>query len=209
MAEKPRPRPTSQESKTIDSRPRQQATRKALAAVLAAGASAVALVLLINGASSTVRSAADGACGALHPNPLSASLRALDADFSLPDLKGKMVSLRKLRGRPVLISFFATWCPPCVEEAPSLEELARRVGDSATVLIVSVDEDLEALKKFYAKGTSVTVVHDESRKVPGSFGTSKFPESFLLDAGGKVRYAFINKRDWSGPEAAACVEGLK
>jgi len=120
-----------------------------------------------------------------------------------------MVSLRKLRGRPVLISFFATWCPPCVEEAPSLEELARRVGNSATVLIVSVDEDLEALKKFYAKGTSVTVVRDESRKVPASFGTSKFPESFLLDAGGKVRYAFINKRDWSGPEAPACVEGLK
>jgi hypothetical protein len=45
--------------------------------------------------------------------------------------------------------------------------------------------------------------------VPASFGTSKFPESFLLDGSGKVRYAFINKRDWSIPEAAACVEGLK
>jgi peroxiredoxin len=180
-----------------------------LAAVAAAGASVFALALLMSGAASTVRSAADGACSALHPSPLSAGLRALDADFTLPDLAGKMVSLRKLRGHPVLVSFFATWCPPCIEEAPSLEDLARRIGDKATVLVVSVDEDVEALRKFYAQGTSVTVVRDESRKVAEGFGTSKFPESFLIDSRGKVRYAFINQRDWSVAEAAACVEGLK
>ena len=118
------------------------------------------------------------------------------------------MSLRNLRGRPVLVSFFATWCPPCVEEAPSLENLARRLGDKATVLIVSVDEDLGALKKFYAKGSAATVVRDESRNVPTSFGTSKYPESFLIDKGGRVRYAFINRRDWGVPEAAACIEGL-
>jgi len=109
----------------------------------------------------------------------------------------------------VLVSFFATWCPPCVEEAPSLEALARSLGKKATVAVVSVDEDLDALKKFYAKGSQAIVVRDESRKVPASFGTSKFPESFLLDGAGRVRYAFINKRDWSVPAAAACVEGLR
>lgn len=180
-----------------------------MAALAAIGAAGIALALLMVGAASTVRSAAHGACSALRPNPLSDSLRALEADFTLPDLKGNPVSLRKLRGRPVLVSFFATWCPPCLEEAPSLDLLARRLGNKATVLLVSVDEDVEALKKFYAKGTAVTVVRDESHKVPESFGTSKYPESFLLDAGGKVRYAFINKRDWSVPEAAACVTGLK
>jgi cytochrome c biogenesis protein CcmG/thiol:disulfide interchange protein DsbE len=175
---------------------------------MAVAASVTALILLLVGASSTVKSAADGACGALRPSPLSAGLRALEADFTLPDLGGKPVSLRQLRGRPVLVSFFATWCPPCVEEAPSLDSLARRLGNRATVLVVSVDEDLDALKKFYAKGTATTVVRDESRKIPASFGTSKFPETFLLDRGGKVRYAFINQRDWSVPEAAACIEGL-
>jgi cytochrome c biogenesis protein CcmG, thiol:disulfide interchange protein DsbE len=165
--------------------------------------------MLMTGAASTVRSATDGACGALRPNSLSASLRALAADFTLPDLSGKMVSLGQLRGKPVLVSFFATWCPPCVEEAPSLDALARRLGDKATVLIVSVDEDREAVEKFFAKGTAATVVRDETKKVADSFGTSKFPESFLFDAGGKLRHAFISNRDWSVPEAAACVASLR
>lgn len=177
--------------------------------MIAVAATATAAVLLLQGAALTVKSAAQGACLALGPNPLSASLRSFVPDFELPDLAGKKVALRSLLGRPVLVSFFATWCPPCVEEAPSLEDLARRVGKKATVLVVSVDEDLQALKKFYAKGTAATVVRDESRRVPASFGTSKFPESFLLDGKGRVRHAFINQRDWSVPEAAACVEGVE
>jgi cytochrome c biogenesis protein CcmG/thiol:disulfide interchange protein DsbE len=192
----------------IASTKRQQDLRKALAAAVAAGGATVVLVLLLQGAASTVRSAADGACGALRPSPLSSSLRSLEADFTLPDLGGRPVSMRALRGRPVLLSFFATWCPPCIEEAPSLERLARRLGDKATVLVVSVDEDVDALKRFYAQGSTATVVRDETKKVPARFGTSKYPESFLIDKGGRVRYAFINQRDWGVPEAAACVEGL-
>jgi cytochrome c biogenesis protein CcmG, thiol:disulfide interchange protein DsbE len=182
---------------------------KFLAAALTAAAVAFAGALLIRGAASTVRSAADGACLALRPNPLSPQLRNLDPDFELPDLKGNKVSIRSLRGKPVLVSFFATWCPPCVEEAPSLEVLAGRLGDKARVLMVSVDEDFDALKKFFTKGSLTTVVRDESKQVPASFGTSKYPESFLLDASGRVRYAFINQRDWSVPEAAACVAELR
>lgn len=119
-----------------------------------------------------------------------------------------MVSLRGQRGRSVLVSFFATWCPPCVEEIPSLDRLARRLGDKAKVIVVSVDEDVEALKKFFAQGTAATVVHDPTKKIPASFGTFKFPESFLIDPTGTIRYAFINQRDWSIPEAASCIEGL-
>jgi cytochrome c biogenesis protein CcmG, thiol:disulfide interchange protein DsbE len=180
-----------------------------MAAVLTAAATALAGFLLVRGAASTVRSAADAACLALRPDPMSATVRSLVPDFELPDLSGKKAPLSSLRGKPVLVSFFATWCPPCVEEAPSLEILAGRLGDKASVMVVSVDEDLEALRRFYAKGSSAIVVRDETRNVPASFGTSKYPESFLIDPAGKVRYAFINKRDWSVPEAVACVLGLR
>lgn len=180
-----------------------------LAAIIAASATLLVGVMLVEGAASTVHSTADGACQALHPNPLSPTVRQLVADFELPNLAGQMVSTRALRGKPTLVSFFATWCPPCVDEAPSLEDLASKLGDRATVEIVSVDEDLEALKRFYAKGSPALIVRDESRKIPASFGTFKFPESFLLDGTGKVRYAFINKRDWSVPEAVACVLGVQ
>jgi cytochrome c biogenesis protein CcmG, thiol:disulfide interchange protein DsbE len=170
---------------------------------------AYAVLLLFHGAASTVKASAQGACFALRPNPLSETLRGLAPDFELPDLFGQKVSLRNQRGRPLLISFFATWCPPCVEEMPSLELLARRLGDKAKVIVVSVDEDMEALKKFFQKGTATLLLHDKSQKVPKSFGTLKYPESFLLDPSGTIRYAFINQRDWSVPEAVSCVEGLK
>ena len=184
-------------------------TSKIAAVVVASAATVFALLVLLQGAHSTARFAEDNACAALRPDPLTAALAAATPAFEVSDLEGKKVSLRQFRGKPVLVSFFATWCPPCVEEMPSLELLARRLGDKAKVLVVSVDEDEDALKQFFAKGTNTQVTRDESRAVPGMFGTSKFPESFLIGPDGKVNHAFINKRDWSIPEAVTCVAGIK
>ena len=161
------------------------------------------------GSAKTAAAARDSACRALAPDPLSPKLRGLAPDFELPDAAGKRWSLAALRGRPVLVSFWATWCPPCVEEMPSLQDLAVRLGDRATILAVSVDENWEAIRKFFPSGTPLTVLLDPSRAAPGRFGTSQFPESFLVDPSGHVRHAFINQRDWSVPEAAACIEDLK
>jgi cytochrome c biogenesis protein CcmG/thiol:disulfide interchange protein DsbE len=184
-------------------------TSKIAAVVLASAATVFTLLGLLHGAHSTARFAEDTVCSALRPDPLTASLAAATPAFEVADLTGKKVSLQQFRGKPVLVSFFATWCPPCVEEMPSLELLARRLGSQAQVLVVSVDEDEAALKQFFAKGTNTLVTRDESRAVPGLFGTSKFPETFLIGPEGKIRHAFINKRDWSIPEAATCVAGVK
>jgi peroxiredoxin len=161
------------------------------------------------GAASTAALARDSACRTLEPDPLSPRLRDLAPDFELADIAGKRWSLHALRGRPVLVSFWATWCPPCVEEMPSLEMLARRLGDRAAVLAVSVDDTWDAIRSFFPNGTPLTVLLDPTREVPAGFGTSQFPESFLIDPSGHVRHAFINQRDWSVPEAAACIEDLR
>jgi thiol-disulfide isomerase/thioredoxin len=182
---------------------------KLAAMALAMAAGVLLLIGFLRGAATTAHFAAVTACSPLRPNPLPSNLVGRIPEFSLPDLGGRTISSSSLRGRPVLISFFATWCPPCVEEIPSLEILAERLGTKATVLVVSVDEDEPALRKFFAKGTRTIVTRDEARSVPTSFGTSKFPESFLLDSTGKIRHAFVNQRDWSLPEAVTCVESMK
>ena len=114
------------------------------------------------------------------------------------------------RGHPVLLNFWATWCPPCVDEVPSLEDLARKLdGTDLRMLAVSVDDDWGAIRRFFPKGSAIGVLLDTSHDIPKKFGTEKFPESFLIDAAGRVRYYFINKRDWSRPEAVACLESLR
>jgi len=137
----------------------------------------------------------------------------LDAAFwgqSFERPEGGDLVLSSLRGKPLLLNFWATWCPPCVDEVPSLEDLARRLkGTDMRMLAVSVDDDWDKIRRFFAKGSDIGVLLDTSHDIPKKFGTEKYPETFLVDAAGRVRYYFINKRDWSRPEAVACLESLR
>src|SRR6478752_701407 len=154
-------------------------------------------VRFVSGARDTLARTRDGACIALQPDPL-------------PDASGHMVSLSQQRGHPVLLNFWATWCPPCVDEVPSLEDLAHRLdGTDMRMLAVSVDDDWDKVRRFFANGTKMGVLLDLSHDIPKKFGTEKYPETFMIDAAGRVRYYFINKRDWSRPEAVACLESLR
>ncbi len=158
-----------------------------------------------------IANARANACRAMSPDPVPAALQNREApDFQLPDASGKMVSLSAQRGHPVLVNFWATWCPPCVEEVPSMEDLARRLEKTdIRMMAVSVDDSWDAVRQFFVKGTKMGVLLDLSKNVPKSFGTEKYPESFMIDASGHVRHYFINKRDWSKPEAIACLESLR
>lgn len=161
-------------------------------------------------AQDTIASTRQNACRALQPAPIPAALaQGQLPDFKLPDASGKLWSLADLKGRPVLLNFWATWCAPCVEEMPSLESLAEQLGNDAVVLAVSVDEDWDAIRRFFPKGTSLSVVWDESKQIPKKFGTEKYPETFLIDAEGKLRHYFINKRKWDSGEALDCLLGAR
>jgi hypothetical protein len=88
--------------------------------------------------------------------------------------------------------------------------MARTIdGTDMRLLAVSVDDDWAAIRRFFVKGTKIGVLLDTSHNVPKTFGTEKFPETFFIDAQGRVRYYFINKRNWSKPEAVACLESLR
>ena len=121
-------------------------------------------------------------------------------DFTVNDGQ-KTVTLSQFRGRPVLLNFWATWCPPCVEEVPTLVALQQQVGDKVTILAVSMDQDEAAYKSFTAKNMpGMLTVRDPDHKSSSVYGTFAYPESFLIDKDGKIQRKFIGAVNWTSPE---------
>jgi peroxiredoxin len=121
-------------------------------------------------------------------------------DFTVNDGQ-KTVQLSKLRGKPVLLNFWATWCPPCVQEVPDLVALQQQMGDKVTVLAVSMDQDEDAYKNFTAKRMQgILTVRDGDHKSSALYGTYAYPETFLIDKDGKIQRKFIGAIAWTSPE---------
>lgn len=162
-----------------------------------------------------VRRTDEAPCQVLRPapwNPVLGKLPVKAPEFSLPDHSGQQVSLASLRGRVVLVNFWATWCGTCEVEMPSMERLAREMrarNKPFSLLAVSVDESWDPVRKFFAEGTQMTVLLDKDKKIPAGYGTEKFPESFLIDAEGNIRYYIISERRiWESKEVRECIEAL-
>jgi len=130
--------------------------------------------------------------------------------FTLPSLGGGSISLRDYNRRVVLVTFWATWCPPCVEETPSLEKFAEQMqNQGVTVLGVSVDQDASALERFVTDNhVSFPVPLDPDRAVASRYGTFMFPETYILDRDGKVAEKVIGATDWQDPRMLAFVKEL-
>ena len=128
--------------------------------------------------------------------------------FKLPARGGGQVDLSALRGKTVLVNFWATWCPPCREEMPSLSRLAQSFDpQSFEVVTVSVDDGWEPVEKFLAAPkTPYRVALDEGAKVSRTYGTTKFPESYLVDREGKLRLKFVGPRNWMDPNVATLLQ---
>jgi cytochrome c biogenesis protein CcmG, thiol:disulfide interchange protein DsbE len=122
-------------------------------------------------------------------------------DFTVQDSQNK-VTLSQYRGQVVVLNFWATWCPPCIEEMPSLVEMQRRLkSKGVTVLAVSVDVDEGAYKQFVRDhNVNLITVRDPSGKSNGLYGTFKFPETYIIDRNGVMRRKFIGAVEWTAPD---------
>lgn len=130
--------------------------------------------------------------------------------FTLPMMDQRPMSLDDQRGKVVLVHFWATWCPPCVEEMPQLQKLYEQLaGPAFEVLAVSVDDSAGMLQSFLKKqGISLPVLFDPGRDIASRYGTRKFPETYVLDRRGTVRYKVIGPMDWTQPDALATLRRL-
>jgi len=118
-------------------------------------------------------------------------------DFTVQDADRK-VSLHDLRGRVVVLNFWATWCPPCVDEMPSLVKMQADLKDRVVVLAISVDEDERSYHTFLKKNNvDLLTVRDPQQKSNELYGTIKFPETYIIDRNGVVQRKFIGPVDWT------------
>jgi peroxiredoxin len=118
-----------------------------------------------------------------------------DASFTLTSMDGKTYSLESLRGKVVLLNFWATWCPPCRKEMPDMEALYRRFEKKGLVVLAVSDEERETVAGFLAKQKyTFPVLLDPGRKVNDAFGVEGIPKSFIFDAEGKLVAQAIDMR---------------
>jgi peroxiredoxin len=132
-------------------------------------------------------------------------------DFAAPRLDGDTVRLSELRGQPVLLNIWATWCPPCREEMPGLQALHERYGDRLRVLGVSIDSPGAdgAVREFVREyGVSFTILHDPAERVTRQYRTIGVPETFLIDGAGRIAHRWIGKFDPLAPDELARIEAV-
>lgn len=131
--------------------------------------------------------------------------------FSLPSLGKEEVALSSYQGSYVLLNFWATWCPPCLEEMPSMETLYQRFKDRGFVVVaVSSDKEGESLVSEFVEKLGVTfpILLDTTGEVSAAYGAKNLPISFLLDRKGNVIAAAQGARDWASEQAISTLDEL-
>ncbi len=132
-------------------------------------------------------------------------------EFSLKDINGSAVSLSSYKGRVVLLNFWATWCPSCAEEMPSLNKLSRALKNMQfSVIAVSEDRSASDVKDFLKTHPSdITVVVDYSLSVSRNlYKVFVLPTSFLIDKKGVIVQKYYGEEDWAGPEMVRKIKSL-
>ena len=136
---------------------------------------------------------------------------ALAPDFTVPQLGSGSVTLKDLRGSVVFLNFWATWCPPCKQEMPSMERLYRRHKDQGfTIVAISIDANgVDRVATFVNNlGLTFPIGLDSKLEVANRYTVRALPSSFLVDRNGKMVAVALGPRDWDGTAAHAIVESL-
>ena len=125
-------------------------------------------------------------------------------------LDGHPTNLQSLRGRIVVLNFWATWCPPCVAETPSLEKMYTKLKPlGVTVLGVSVDEDAAAYHQFLIQHhITYPTYRDANAQIPHSYGTVMYPETYVIGRNGKIDRKLIGEQNWNSPNMLAYFQAI-
>ncbi len=131
-------------------------------------------------------------------------------DFSITTDEGRTISRSNFGGKLLVLNFWATWCPPCLEEMPSLDQFQKKLAGSGVVVLgVSVDQNARAYRNFLSRvKVAFETARDPEGKINAEYGTFKYPETYIIDSRGKVIEKIVGPTDWTDPSVLSRVRAL-
>jgi len=125
-------------------------------------------------------------------------------------INGKMINLSSLKGKKVMINFWATWCPPCRNKMLALESLHREMANSNFMIIaVNIDENSSVAREFIQRnGYTFPVVLDENREIAAQYSVRSIPTTYIIDPRGRIAGVITGSRDWSSSETIKILREL-
>jgi len=133
--------------------------------------------------------------------PIGASVGAPAPEFILQDLNGRSWNLSEMKGQVVFVNFWATWCPPCREEMPSMQRLADSLPKDAFKMLAILNRDTPANAELFVKklGMTIPVLNDMGNNIGPLYGLTGLPETYIIDKQGVLREKFIGPAQWDSP----------
>ena len=129
-------------------------------------------------------------------------------EFTIRADNGRTVSLPNFGGKLLVLNFWATWCPPCVQETPSLSQFAAAYAPKGVVVLgISVDKEEIAYRAFLKKFNPAFLYARES-KLHEDYGTFMYPETYIIDSKGKVLQKLAEPADWMAPSMTQLIDSL-
>ncbi len=132
-------------------------------------------------------------------------------DFVLPDMQDKDHQLSDYLGKPVIVTFWATWCPPCIKELPAFNRAwAKFKDDDIALLGVNINEDIETIESFKLEyPIDFTILRDETSGQLENWNMTGLPTTFIVDADGHVVYQAMGEREWDNDTIINKIRALK
>ncbi len=146
---------------------------------------------------------------AFSPSEVDASKRnkVQDYKWQLVDLEGSSINFSKSEGKVTLINFWATWCPPCIAEMPSMQNLYNEYGDKVDFYFVSL-EDAEILQRFIQKKGYRLPIYIPKEQLPDALETNSFPTTYLISKKGEIVIEKVGAANWDSEKTKAIIEKL-
>jgi thiol-disulfide isomerase/thioredoxin len=138
-----------------------------------------------------------------------ASHTEVDYNLKLTDRDGNVHSLEEFKGKVIFLNFWATWCPPCVAEMPSINKLHEEMGDDVAFVLLSFDDDFEKAKAFDKRKGYDLPIYAPASNLPAMFQSSALPTTYVIDAKGNLALTHKGMADYSDPEFKNFLNSLK